>query len=93
MKENKTTTAAPSQHTGEGVGQDELFNQIANISKAHAYDIVSEQVQELTAQRDELAATLKWVINELETTPDILQDALLGMIKIKSRQSLLKIQL
>lgn len=27
--------------------QDELFEQMANISKAHAYDIVSKQVGEL----------------------------------------------
>ncbi len=29
---------------------------------------------------------LKWVVNEIETTPDELSDALLGMIKIKCNQ-------
>lgn len=35
---------------------DDLFNQIANISKANAYDIVSKQVVELKETMRELIA-------------------------------------
>ena len=47
---------------------DGLFEQMANISKAHAYDIVSKQVQELKAENEALRQSnseLKIVISEL----------------------------
>ena len=39
----------------------------------------------------QLAAFAEWAINEIETTPDELSDALLGMIKIKAKQALSRI--
>ena len=41
---------------------DDLFNQIVNISKAGAYDIVSKQVQELQAENEKMRNTLKDVL-------------------------------
>ena len=35
-----------------------------------------------------MAEFAEWCINEIETTPDLLSDALLGMIKIKAKQIL-----
>lgn len=42
MKKDNSTQAA-----GSGMSGDSLFDQIANITKAHAYDITVEQVKEL----------------------------------------------
>jgi len=70
---------------------------------AYAYDekvgeeIVNRYNQHPTLYRDnarllfqnkELKELLKWIVNEIETTPDELSDALLGLIKIKSNQLL-----
>lgn len=39
----------------------------------------------LIASAPEMANLLEWIIKEIETTPDTLSDALLGLIKIKSK--------
>jgi len=39
--------------------QDELFEQMANISKAHAYDIVSKQRDELVKKNETLKEELR----------------------------------
>lgn len=39
----------------------------------------------LIAAAPEMANLLEWIIKEIETTPDTLSDALLGLIKIKSK--------
>lgn len=38
-----------------------VLKQITNISKAHAYDILVEQVQELKAENNRLRNQLSWV--------------------------------
>ena len=45
---------------------DALFEQIINISKAHAYDIVSKQVQELTVENNKLKERIKFLDNLLD---------------------------
>lgn len=42
---------------------DSLFEQMANISKAHAYDIVSKQVQEQQVEIKTILSTLR-TLNE-----------------------------
>lgn len=37
---------------------DDLFQQMANISKAHGYDILAEQVKELKTENEALKAQL-----------------------------------
>jgi len=44
------------------------------------------QASTLYKENKEQIDLLKWVVNEIETTPDELSDALLGMIKIKCNQ-------
>jgi len=44
------------------------------------------QASTLYKKNKEQIGLLKWVVNEIETTPDELSDALLGMIKIKCNQ-------
>ena len=39
----------------------------------------------LIASAPEMANLLDWIINEIETTPDRLSDALLGLIKLKAK--------
>jgi hypothetical protein len=46
--------------------------------------------QNLLAAAPDLLQTLKYIVNEIETTPDQLSDALLGLIKIKARQAMNK---
>lgn len=48
MKKEHPNTSSPSSNT------DSLFNQMANISKAHAYDIVSKQIDELMEENKRL---------------------------------------
>ena len=59
---------------------DEEYNNENPISR-------SEEVANSTliAAAPEMANLLDWIINEIETTPDCLSDALLGLIKIKSK--------
>jgi len=45
---------------------DDLFNQLANISKAHGYDILSEQVEELKKQNAEMRDVLEIIISSPE---------------------------
>jgi hypothetical protein len=45
---------------------DELFNQIANISKAGAYDIVTKQRDELATEIEALKAHVKLLRETLE---------------------------
>ena len=42
---------------------DNLFEQAAQITKAHGYDILANQVKELKEENKELAATLKMIQN------------------------------
>jgi len=49
------------------------------------------QASTLYKKNKEQIGLLKWVVNEIETTPDELSDALLGMIKIKCNQLLTRI--
>ena len=58
-------------------------------AEANAALIASAPI--LYRENKELKDLLKWVVNEIETTPDELSDALLGMIKIKSNQLLNRI--
>jgi hypothetical protein len=39
----------------------------------------------LIASAPNMANLLEWIITEIETTPDILSDALLGLIKLKAK--------
>ena len=39
----------------------------------------------LIASAPEMADLLEWIITEIETTPDCLSDALLGLIKLKAK--------
>lgn len=41
---------------------DNLFEQLTNISKAHAYDILSEQVKELRADNKILKEALRYLL-------------------------------
>lgn len=65
-----------------------LGEQLVNISKAHAFDIVSEQVKDLLKDNEAMKDLLKWIVNEIETTPNELNDALLGLIKIRCNKAL-----
>jgi len=56
---------------------DNLQQQIVNISKASAYDIVSKQVQELQAENEALKERVK-----------VLEDALQKIITINSAPSI-----
>lgn len=46
---------------------DNLFEQMANISKAHAYDIVSKQAQELKEENDRLKRVNKELLEMVKT--------------------------
>ena len=46
---------------------DNLFNQIVNISKAGAYDIVSKQCQELQDQKNVLRYSLRKILSEISS--------------------------
>jgi hypothetical protein len=48
-------------------------------------DEEAEANANLVAAAPEMANLLEWIIKEIETTPDCLSDALLGLIKIKSK--------
>jgi hypothetical protein len=39
----------------------------------------------LITSAPDMANLLEWIIKEIETTPDILSDALLGLIKLKAK--------
>lgn len=52
MKKEHPNTSTPSSNI------DNFFEQAANISKAHAYDIVSKQVQELQEENKRLKEAL-----------------------------------
>lgn len=45
--------------------QDSLFESMANISKAHAYDVLVYQVQELKQQNKDFRTALRSVVNEI----------------------------
>ena len=59
---------------------DEEYNNENPISR-------SEEVANSTliASAPDMANLLEWIITEIETTPDILSDALLGLIKLKAK--------
>ena len=48
-------------------------------------DEEAEANANLIAAAPKMANLLDWIIKEIETTPDTLSDALLGLIKIKSK--------
>lgn len=45
---------------------EDLFNQLVNISKAHGYDILSEQVEELKKENAKLREVLELIITSPE---------------------------
>jgi hypothetical protein len=60
---------------------DNLFEQIVNITKASAYDILVEQVKELKADNETLKQVIKDLIGELgcydlsKETPPVIERA------------------
>jgi len=50
---------------------DNLFEQMANITKAHGYDILSKQVGELKSERDALEAQVKELKDALTPFADM----------------------
>ena len=57
MKKQNTPTNTPDSPFSN------LFEQAANISKAHAYDILVEQVGELKEENERLKEALQGIIN------------------------------
>lgn len=53
---------------------DNLSEQIVNISKAGAFDIVSKQVQELTAENAELKIKLAGAEKRIEALKEFIND-------------------
>lgn len=60
----------------------------ANNEEQKANQLLISQAPNLYRDNAQLKELLQWIVNEIETTPDELSDALLGMIKIKSNQLL-----
>ena len=64
-KANRELAKLNSQKPGLFEG-DNLLNQIVNISKAGAYDILAEQVKELKAEKESLKEVVKQFIHATE---------------------------
>ena len=62
------------QRKGTFTNEDSLFQQITNITKASAYDIVSKQVQELTAENTELKIKLAGAEKRIEALKEFIND-------------------
>lgn len=45
---------------------DNLFEQMANITKEHGYDILADQVKELKEENEKLKASNKMLLDALE---------------------------
>lgn len=59
---------------------DNLLNQIVNISKAGAYDVMADQVKELQEKNKALAQALSRLVHTLETDdlrpiPDLIKES------------------
>jgi hypothetical protein len=51
--------------------EDDLFNQMATITKAHAYDVVNDHRKELIKQNNNFRHSLNMVLDEIMTlNPD-----------------------
>lgn len=71
----------------------ELYSFKANIELEKEREILHEETAanaKLIAASPELLETLNWIVNEIETTPEQLSDALLGLIKIKAISAIKK---
>lgn len=55
---------------------------------AVTYDDKEAKNAQLIANAPNMAELLQWIVTEIETTPDELSDALLGMIKLKAQRQL-----
>ena len=52
---------------------DNLFEQMANITKAHGYDILSKQVAVLKSERDALEAKVKQLKDTLQFAAEVIE--------------------
>ena len=71
------------------LGEDTETIMVVNLLGAMgSYDVEADA--QLIAAAPDLLELLQWAVNEIESTPDELSDALLGLIKIKARKAIEK---
>jgi len=68
------------------ISEEILTEQGITIEEAKSIASLISSCPTLYRENARLKELLKWIVNEVETTPDELSDALLGMIKIKIRK-------
>ena len=60
------------------------------VCKIDDNSMQAEANAQLIAAAPDLLELLQWAINEIESTPDELSDALLGLIKLKAQKAIEK---
>lgn len=87
--ESETSTKSIKLFAGDGHGGADL---IAKFKNNNDQQESNAQYAALAVNNlNQLAEFAEWVVKEIETTPDELTDALLGLIKLKAKEALNKI--